>query len=99
MTRYVAIALVLTACSCAQQPIAPDAQSQLTHIRTTLDLAHDVERTHCAVDSKPCDDVRRAGYDAEAAFVTASGNRSTTAIYDARLAAIYYATMAKELPR
>jgi hypothetical protein len=75
--------VALVACSCSTEPIAPDAGKQLEQIATDYRTAHAVEGIYCP--AKPaCGDVRRAGYDAEAAYTTANTQRTSVALLKAR---------------
>lgn len=76
MTRILAFAIVLTACSCAQQQIVPDAQQQIVAIKARYNAALATAHGIC---SPSC-------YDASAAIVTADSERTADAIKHARIA-------------
>jgi hypothetical protein len=95
--RIILLALVLTACSCSSEQIAPDAQGQMASLASAYALARSVEAVHCQAMPPVCYQVRRMGYQAEAAYTTANGERTKSAIYEARLKMIAYSTAAQEL--
>jgi len=91
--RFLLIALTLTACSCSADPIMPDAQARLQLIAADYVKARMEEEDHCPPAPK-CGEVRRAGYDAEAAYVIADRERTAKAIAEARVQIGKYKTAA-----
>lgn len=98
-TLALALLLLLGACSCATDPV-PGAQATMNWIKADYRIAHAVEqeyaerpdcetaeaeefRASCA-ERRQVRDARRAGYDAEAAIVTADGERTERALQAAR---------------
>lgn len=84
---------------CGQAPVVPEAQSQISVLQTSYELARAIETANCAVsDPAPkCDSVRTAGYKASAAITTANGDRTQDSITEANRKIIGYMTAAKEL--
>ncbi len=95
--RILLLALTLTACSCSSEQIAPDAQQRLANIASAYSVAHAVELSHCSVPSKPCEEVRRAGYVAEGAYVTADSQRTSQAIATAMEAVLAFSAACRRL--
>lgn len=94
MIRILALAFTLTAC--AGEQIAPDAQMQLQAIAADYVNARLLEEEFCQQSPK-CEAVRTAGYQAEGAYVTAQGQRTASAINDARAKVGAYSKAAGEL--
>jgi hypothetical protein len=94
MTRYLLAALLLAGCGCAQQPIAPEAQSQMSALASSYALAHKTEQRFCTVEHLPqvCIAARTAGRNYEAAYTTAQGERTAAVIHEAELKMIAYQT-------
>jgi hypothetical protein len=87
---------VLSACSCAQPPIAPDSTKQLEEVAAVYAVVNAFEHAHCPAQPA-CGDVRRAGYRAEAAYETAWGERTQPTIVAAQSAVTLYAKAVDEL--
>lgn len=91
MIRF-ALLILLTACT--SEPLVPDAQAQLSRIKSDYFAAALVEQAY--MDRAPCPakpvcaddntvtDVRRSDYDASAAIVTADAERTAQALAEAR---------------
>ena len=94
--RILLLALALTACSCSSEQIAPDAAQQMADIANAYGAARAVELDHCP-GSATCDQVRRLGYVAERFYTVASGERTRSAIGDARKAVLAFSDAAKGL--
>jgi hypothetical protein len=94
--RILLLALVLTACSCSSEQIVPDAAQQMATIANAYGAARAVEIDRCP-GNPGCDELRRVGYRAEAAYTHASGERTRKAIADARQAVLAFSDAAKEL--
>ena len=94
--RILLLALVLTACSCSSEQIAPDAAQQMANLANAYGAARSVELDHCPGAPK-CDDVRRLGYQAESSYVTANGERTRKAIGTARDAVLAFSDACRSL--
>lgn len=85
--RVLLAAAVLTACSCAGAPIAPDAQRQIDAISAQYARAwvreRDCEDRLCK-PPQALADMQRANYVAAAAIVTANNERTASALAAAR---------------
>lgn len=99
MRRFLVASILLVGCGCAQQPIVPEAQPLLQSMQSSYTLAHKVEQKYCSMEKlpQPCIAVRQMGYNFEAAYTTAIGERTDRAIVEARLQLIAYETAALEL--
>ncbi len=96
MIRVLLLTLALTTGGCITAPIVPDAQLQLQVIAAEYIKARMLEQEHCP-PAPQCEQVRRAGYDAESAYVTANGERTAQTINDARTKIAAYAAKSGEL--
>jgi hypothetical protein len=99
VSRILFVAFLLVGCGCAQQPIAPESQAQVSVLASTYALAHKIEMKHCQMEKLPqtCIAVRKMGYEAEATFTTANSERTQQAIVEAQRKMMAYATAAQEL--
>ena len=97
--RQLLFVILLTGCGCAQQPIVSEAQPLLLSMQSSYALAHKVEQKYCTMEKlpQPCIAARHLGYNFEAAYTTAVGERTDKAITDARLQLIAYETATLEL--
>jgi len=86
MKHYLVFALLLVGCGCAQQPILPEAQLQMSSLMSSYKLAHEVEKKFCFPEksSQPCLAARTAGFNVEAAITVANGNRTQATIEEAQ---------------
>lgn len=97
--RRAVVILAIALAACNSTPIVPDAQSQLADLGARYSVAHAIELANCnpprvgaicgddcrPVTNEPlCESVRRAGYDAEAAYVTANAERTAPTLAAAR---------------
>ncbi len=99
MTRILFIAFLLTGCGCAQQPIQPEAQSQMQALATSYALAHKVHKQFCAADQlpQPCVAAQTAEYNFSAAYTTANGTRTAATIAEAQRKLMAYQTAVEQV--